>query len=195
MALEQTSVVTELQTKRFGDNWDITPIGTDIKYISNNRSNSNHNLEEDIILGVNRIITSQTDSQDSSLRKKVEYRTENKNNDYYFLDMTIYGINSDPYVDSSNIKFRSGWYVVDSEIGNNGLHQYEYTNRVNYDIDENRLSLLTDSVCEIDKLYYQGNYGTDPILISTKTIREYYNDENQLIISEVIESASTENNG
>jgi len=58
MALEQTSVVTELQTKRFGDNWDITPIGTDIKYISNNRSNSNHNLEEDIILGVNRIITS-----------------------------------------------------------------------------------------------------------------------------------------
>ena len=92
MAANAISVVTELQTKTSsGSGWDPTPIGSDVTYITNKRSPSNHNLEEDLILGVNKITKIQRDSETQATKKIIEYRTEEKTEDYYFIETIMYG--------------------------------------------------------------------------------------------------------
>ena len=92
----QTSmVVTQLNTKlESGQRYN--PIGTDIRYISNRRNPSNGNLEEDMILGVNRVIEIENDDVEQAIKKTIKYCTPDKVDvgGYYELEIYLYGSQS-----------------------------------------------------------------------------------------------------
>lgn len=236
--IEQTSVVTKLNTKKpsLPGGQLINPIGTDVRYISHHRAdiengvNNNNNLEEELILGTNRIIKSQNgyDEEDNEcVRKVIEYRNSQKEKDYYFLDVYLYGSHSsgnssidinylndnlnfvvtgsegnnfnpksDPYVDSTSIRFKDSNFYINEEGENPGFHQHVYATNMSQNEDENKLLFYSSFTTEIDKLYYQ--YGTNANeckLISIKEIREEYDKEGIHSITELITKNDNSNEG
>ena len=201
MAITATSVVTELFTKT-DQGWDIkNPIGSDVKYITNKRSPGNHNLEEDLILGVNKITKIQRDETQAT-RKIIEYRTEDRTEDYYYLDITMYGgdtgggnvridwVNgelqftltdtvtsasapeADILVKEDGIHFyNKGKYYINDT--DNGLHSNGYDPEFVYDSNNSKLRAIPRYTAEITTLYYKGLIADEPIAVSTKTRYEY----------------------
>lgn len=98
MASEQKrtrDIVTFLNTKT-QSGYDYHPIGTDIRYITNKRNKSANNLEEDIILGVNRVIEIENDNEAQAVKKTIKYCTPDRValGGYYELVMLLYGSQS-----------------------------------------------------------------------------------------------------
>jgi len=98
MASEQKrtrDIVTFLNTKT-QSGYDYYPIGTDIRYITNKRNKSANNLEEDMILGVNRVIEIENDDEAQAVKKTIKYCTPDKVDlgGYYELVMLLYGSQS-----------------------------------------------------------------------------------------------------
>ena len=209
MALQHPSIVTEFKTKTEEGFTISNPIGTDIKFILNGRNPSNNNLEEDLILGTNKITKIQDDFEEEAVRKTIEYRTTNKTSDYYILEVFLYGVNSntssidisdnqdileftilgnegytfppktDIFVSGTGLYLRNNNYY----FSDNGLHQREYDINISYK-DPDGINISPTFITEKDELQYQGE--NEKILVATKEKTEYFDGDNKHYINEVI---------
>lgn len=214
-SLLNTSVVTELRTKTVENGltkYINNPIGTDIRFVCNKRNSSGNNFEEDLIIGVNKITKSQVDKVKHTLRKRIEYRSIETTGDYYYLDITTQGGNANG--GNVAISFRDGelqFDLVDSTyydspsdaditIEEDGLYirkqgVYEITDGALRQLSadaEFYYNSLSDKIIinplyktEEQNLYYVDENGVES-LVSTKTITEYFDAEDQHIILESV---------
>ena len=213
MAISTAAVVTELRTKtNNGQNEKVNPIGSDVTYITNKRSPSNHNLEEDLVLGVNKITKIQRDA-DQVTRKIIEYRTESKTEDYYYLETALYGgdtgsgnvridwINGELQFTLTDTVTSASRPKADIELRENGLHfttrSKYYVNSTGlhsngydpdfiYDDETDKLKIMPRYTAEITTLYYKGRIAEDPIPVSTKYRYEYTDSEGHHYTTESI---------
>ncbi len=215
-SLFNTSVVTELRTKIMESghtDYRKNPIGTDVKYIRNSRNHSGNNFEEDLMLGVNKITKSQVDQEHHTLKKRIEYRSPNTNGDYYYLDITTQGgsatggnvsisyregnvqfnLIDSTYYDSpssANITIVGDGLYINKQSGyiieDGVLKQLNYDEEFYYTSTLNKIIINPLYVTEEQKLYYVDANGSE-IQVSTKTITEYFDAEDQHIISEIVE--------
>lgn len=86
-------VVYQLSKKQSDDDYDSRPIGSEVRYIGAQRNSNNYNLEEQLMLGTDNIITEKEEiiTQDNKLQtvERIEYRAPAENNDYYVFEKAI----------------------------------------------------------------------------------------------------------
>ena len=63
------------------------------------REVGNYNFEEEYLLGDNKITVRQYDSNNRQYRERIEYRRENQENDYYFIEYYETDMRPDTYCD------------------------------------------------------------------------------------------------
>lgn len=68
------------------------------------REVGNYNFEEEYLLGDNKITVRQYDSNNRQYRERIEYRRENQENDYYFIEYYETDMRPDIYCDITRSK-------------------------------------------------------------------------------------------
>lgn len=85
-------VVYQLSKKQEGNTFNSRPIGTEVRYIGAQRKSNNYNLEEQLMLGTDNIITEKeetiTINDKLQTTETIDYRTETDNDGYYILEKT-----------------------------------------------------------------------------------------------------------
>ena len=85
------AVVTELKRKE-SSGYTITPIGPELKYVGAQQNSNTHNLEEQLILGVDaeKTITDTIPVGTNYLQRveQIKYKTSASSGDYYILNKT-----------------------------------------------------------------------------------------------------------
>ena len=86
------TVVTQLKQKD-GNNFVITPIGPELKYVGAQQNSNTHNLEEQLIIGVDKqtVITDAIPTGESYLQRteQIKFKTSSATDNYYILNKTI----------------------------------------------------------------------------------------------------------
>ena len=89
--MTNNAVVSQLKRKE-SNGYTITPIGPELKYVGAQQNSNTHNLEEQLILGVDKQITiTDTVPTGESYMQRVEqikYKTNSSTEDYYILNKT-----------------------------------------------------------------------------------------------------------
>lgn len=85
------NVISQLNIKRgtLGDEYDTYYIGPELKYIGSLATSNNHNLEEQMIMGVDRKVTSYYDSANRAQIEIIDFCRDGDTK-YYSLKKTIY---------------------------------------------------------------------------------------------------------
>ena len=211
-------VISELQRKTQSGSsisQDVYPIGADQKHIFPLTGTNNSNLLEQLLIGSDRIVKSQYDETNSIYRETIEFRSEDINNEYYYLERYSYYSPSNgmsAYVQGNRINFEQGSsaeysgqenvyvdgndiYFTDTMFINGSiLEELEYNDNFVYNPNTNSFYISTKVTLELCELYYKGAEGENDILISTKLSTRSY-EGNKMIVKDVITKKYEEKEG
>jgi len=148
------NVISQLNIKRSSDGYDTYYIGPELKYVGSLATSNNHNLEEQMIMGVDRQIVSYYDEVNKAQIEIIDFR-RNSDTKYYTLEKIKYDGDygmSVAYVQGNVLNFNtSNIFCSQDHI----LDQNEYD--PNMIFTDNKFDITSDSILEVDTLYY-----TDP---------------------------------
>ena len=166
--------VVSLIKRKTDSGYDNFNVGPELRYVGSLPGSGNNNLEEQIILGGNRIIKSWTETEEGNEIKKeiIEYRTENTDNNYYILEIKDYGEvghGGNIYVeDFRNILYISNFLIADNTTQTAVQEEY---NPIIY-FDNGTLHATPDILIKEYNLKYQK--GNGPIDVSKKEVYQVY---------------------
>lgn len=179
MALGQ--IISQFRRKNTGGTYDTFYLGPEQHYSRALPTSNNNNLEEQLLMGVDKIVRIWHDDAENVDRKVIEFRRESDTTDYYILDITISG-DKIIYVEDEIAYFTPGAnMVVNTDI----LAQTIYDAKMYYEPTQEMFVAQLSQASENRTLYYVQSDGTR-LKISTKIITREVDENNVVTIKEEI---------
>lgn len=186
----EVQIISMLKQK--SDNGDFNPLylGPEQRYVGALRKSNNNNIEEQLLLGVDRIITSWNEGD--TIREHIEFR-DNEDPDetgYYILDRWIYGetseieeedIDNDAFIKDNTLMFNTGTVQQNDDK----LEDLKNDGFMVINNDENSLLLSSTFILLKDVLKFKQSNG-DILNVSQKITTKKYNNDGKSIIKEII---------
>lgn len=186
----EAQIISMLKQK--SDNGDFNPLylGPEQRYIGALRKSNNNNIEEQLLLGVDRIITSWNEGD--TIREHIEFR-DNEDPDetgYYILDRWIYGetseieeedIDNDAFIKDNTLMFNTGTVQQNDDK----LEDLKNDGFMVINNDENSLLLSSTFILLKDVLKFKQSNG-DILNVSQKITTKKYDNDGKSIIKEII---------
>lgn len=183
----EAQIISMLRQK--SDNGDFNPLylGPEQRYVGALRKSNNNNIEEQLLLGVDRIITSWNEGD--TIREHIEFR-DNEDPDetgYYILDRWIYGETSeagnisDAIIEGNALIFNTGTVQQNDDK----LEDLKNDGFMVINNDENSLLLSSTFVLFKDVLKFKQSNG-DILNVSQKITTKKYDNDGKSIIKEII---------
>ena len=180
--MANNEIISQMRRKKADGSYDILQLGPEQCYSAALPTSNNNNLEEQLLLGVDRIVKFWYDDENHVDRRRIEYRRSTDTVGYYILDIYQYKVidnTADVYVTGDDITFSSNMSVA-----NETMMQDNYDKKIKY--NDETLVIQFEGVIERDVLTYVQNDGT-VINVSEKVIsREVDEDGDTIIITEAI---------
>ena len=148
--MANTQVISQIKEKinSSGDQ-ALYHIGPELKYVGALLSSNNNNLEEQLLIGVDRIVKEQTEvdiDQHDIKKTKIEFRKPNDTENYYILEISEY----DPEAGMGNIYVRGQniylQEIMSADESDNSAHEDEYNESLYY--EDNGLHIAPDIIIE-----------------------------------------------
>lgn len=186
----EAQIISMLKQK--SDNGDFNPLylGPEQRYIGALRKSNNNNIEEQLLLGVDRIITSWNEGD--TIREHIEFR-DNEDPDetgYYILDRWIYGetseieeedIDNDAFIKDNTLMFNTGTVQQNDDK----LEDLKNDGFMVINNDENSLLLSSTFILLKDVLKFKQSNG-DILNVSQKITTKKYGNDGKDITKEII---------
>lgn len=186
----EAQIISMLKQK--SDNGDFNPLylGPEQRYIGALRKSNNNNIEEQLLLGVDRIITSWNEGD--TIREHIEFR-DNEDPDetgYYILDRWIYGetseieeedIDNDAFIKDNTLMFNTGTVQQNDDK----LEDLKNDGFMVINNDENSLLLSSTFILLKDVLKFKQSNG-DILNVSQKITTKKYDNDGKSITKEII---------
>lgn len=186
----EVQIISMLKQK--SDNGDFNPLylGPEQRYVGALRKSNNNNIEEQLLLGVDRIITSWNEGD--TIREHIEFR-DNEDPDetgYYILDRWIYGetseieeedIDNDAFIKDNTLMFNTGTVQQNDDK----LEDLKNDGFMVINNDENSLLLSSTFILLKDVLKFKQSNG-DILNVSQKITTKKYDNDGKSIIKEII---------
>lgn len=186
----EVQIISMLKQK--SDNGDFNPLylGPEQQYVGALRKSNNNNIEEQLLLGVDRIITSWNEGD--TIREHIEFR-DNEDPDetgYYILDRWIYGetseieeedIDNDAFIKDNTLMFNTGTVQQNDDK----LEDLKNDGFMVINNDENSLLLSSTFILLKDVLKFKQSNG-DILNVSQKITTKKYDNDGKSIIKEII---------
>lgn len=184
----EAQIISMLRQKSDNGNFSPLYLGPEQRYIGALRKSNNNNIEEQLLLGVDQIITSW--NEDNVEREHIEFR-DNEDPDetgYYILDSYTYeeifgtgNINEDTFIEDNALMFNTG------TVQQNGdkLEDLRNDGFMAIDNDENSLLLSSTFVLRKDVLKFKQNNG-NILDVSQKITTKKYGNDGKDITKEII---------
>lgn len=174
----EAQIISMLKQK--SDNGDFNPLylGPEQRYIGALRKSNNNNIEEQLLLGVDRIITSW--NEDNVTREHIEFRDNEDPNEtgYYILDSYIYGETSEAgNISDAIIEGNALIFNADAvQLNDNILEDLRNDGFMTIDDDENSLLLSSTFILRRDMLRFKQSNGNILAVSGKITMKKYGND-------------------
>lgn len=186
----EVQIISMLKQK--SDSGDFNPLylGPEQRYVGALRKSNNNNIEEQLLLGVDRIITSWNEGD--TIREHIEFR-DNEDPDetgYYILDRWIYGeaseieeedIDNDAFIKDNTLMFNTGTVQQNDDK----LEDLKNDGFMVINNDENSLLLSSTFILLKDVLKFKQSNG-DILNVSQKITTKKYDNDGKSIIKEII---------
>lgn len=174
----EAQIISILRQK--SDNGDFNPLylGPEQRYIGALRKSNNNNIEEQLLLGVDRIITSW--NEDNVKREHIEFRDNEDPNEtgYYILDSYIYGETSEAgNISDAIIEGNALIFNADAvQLNDNILEDLRNDGFMTIDDDESSLLLSSTFILRRDMLRFKQSNGNILAVSGKITMKKYGND-------------------
>jgi hypothetical protein len=174
----EAQIISMLRQKSDNGNFSPLYLGPEQRYIGALRKSNNNNIEEQLLLGVDRIITSW--NEDNVKREHIEFRDNENPNEtgYYILDSYIYGETSeagnisDAIIEGNALIFNAGAVRLNDNI----LEDLRNDGFMTIDDDENSLLLSSTFILRRDMLRFKQSNGNILAVSGKITMKKYGND-------------------
>ena len=179
MALGQ--IISQFRRKNTSGTYDTFYLGPEQRYSKALPTSNNNNLEEQLLMGVDKITKVWHDEESDTDRKSIEFRREGDTKNYYIIESVTQQEN-EIYINNDVIYFGNGtniWAV------NETMTQTVYNSSTYYDQDNESLVTHPASAQNEDTLYFINNDGAK-IKVSSKKITNEKDENNVVITKEVI---------
>lgn len=183
----EAQIISMLRQK--SDDGDFHPLylGPEQRYIGALRKSNNNNIEEQLLLGVDRIITSW--NEDNVTREHIEFRDNEDPNEtgYYILDSYIYGETSEAgNISDAIIEGNALIFNADAvQLNDNILEDLRNDGFMTIDDDENSLLLSSAFILLRDTLRFKQSNG-NILDVSGKITTKKYGNDGKDIMKEII---------
>lgn len=186
----EAQIISMLRQKSDNGNFSPLYLGPEQRYVGALRKSNNNNIEEQLLLGVDRIITSWNEGD--TIREHIEFR-DNEDPDetgYYILDRWIYGetseieeedIDNDAFIKDNTLMFNTG--IV--QQNDDKLEDLKNDGFMVINNDENSLLLSSTFILLKDVLKFKQSNG-DILNVSQKITTKKYDNDGKSIIKEII---------
>lgn len=181
-------IVSMFKRKNDAGTLDPLYIGPDQKFVGPMRKSNNNNMEEQFLLGVDRIVTTWVDEETGVLRRRMEFRDNDDptETDYYILDSFIYEDSEgkgNVFVDDDDLMFGIG--LVDIDSSGNRLMDLKGNDFMTYITADNSLLFDTSYDMRKDILRYKKSDGSI-IDVSQKVTTKIINAVGAVVVREII---------
>lgn len=167
--------IQDIRTNRFIKH----PVGCRLADVAQNIRSNNYNFEEEWLLGNDRIITRQYDNDNHCYREKIEFRTENVTNKYYYIDYYEYDLRPDAL-------------DFDTTIRDDHIIHFDLYNKDNSTFPQTTESDVEPvAVVQEYKLYQWNDGESEPI--SVREVKKTIVNENGIIKPKIIEKITHAN--
>lgn len=174
----EAQIISMLRQKSDNGNFSPLYLGPEQRYIGALRKSNNNNIEEQLLLGVDRIITSW--NEDNVKREHIEFRDNEDPNEtgYYILDSYIYGETSEAEnISDAIIEGNALIFNADAvQLNNNILEDLRNDGFMTIDDDENSLLLSSTFILRRDMLRFKQSNGNILAVSGKITMKKYGND-------------------
>lgn len=177
----EAQIISMLRQKSDNGNFSPLYLGPEQRYVGALRKSNNNNIEEQLLLGVDRIITSWNEGD--TIREHIEFR-DNEDPDetgYYILDRWIYGetseieeedIDNDAFIKDNTLMFNTG--IV--QQNDDKLEDLKNDGFMVINNDENSLLLSSTFILRRDMLRFKQSNGNILAVSGKITMKKYGND-------------------
>lgn len=174
----EAQIISMLRQKSDNGNFRPLYLGPEQRYIGALRKSNNNNIEEQLLLGVDRIITSW--NEDNVKREHIEFRDNEDPNEtgYYILDSYIYGETSEAgNISDAIIEGNALIFNADAvQLNDNILEDLRNDGFMTIDDDENSLLLSSTFILRRDMLRFKQSNGNILAVSGKITMKKYGND-------------------
>jgi hypothetical protein len=174
----EAQIISMLRQKSDNGNFSPLYLGPEQRYIGALRKSNNNNIEEQLLLGVDRIITSW--NEDNVKREHIEFRDNEDPNEtgYYILDSYIYGETSEAgNISDAIIEGNALIFNADAvQLNDNILEDLRNDGFMTIDDDENSLLLSSTFILLRDMLRFKQSNGNILAVSGKITMKKYGND-------------------
>ena len=142
-------VISQIKKKINDSDQALYHIGPELKYVGALLSSNNNNLEEQLLIGIDKIIKEQTevDIDRHDIKKtKIEFRKPNDTENYYILEISEYSPEAgmgNIYVRGRNIYLQE---IMSADESDNSAREDEYNETIYY--ENNGLHIAPDIIIE-----------------------------------------------
>ena len=149
-------VISQIKKKINDSDQALYHIGPELKYVGALLSSNNNNLEEQLLIGIDKIIKEQTevDIDRHDIKKtKIEFRKPNDTENYYILEISEYSPEAgmgNIYVRGRNIYLQE---IMSADESDNSAREDEYNETIYY--ENNGLHIAPDIIIENFNLIVQ----------------------------------------
>lgn len=183
----EAQIISMLRQKSDNGNFSPLYLGPEQRYIGALRKSNNNNIEEQLLLGVDRIITSW--DEDNVTREHIEFRDNEDPNEtgYYILDSYIYGETSEAgNISDAIIEGNALIFNADAvQLNDNILEDLRNDGFMTIDDDENSLLLSSTFILLRDTLRFKQSNG-NILDVSGKITTKKYGNDGKDITKEII---------
>ena len=183
----EAQIISMLRQKSDNGNFSPLYLGPEQRYIGALRKSNNNNIEEQLLLGVDRIITSW--NEDNVTREHIEFRDNEDPNEtgYYILDSYIYGETSEAgNISDAIIEGNALIFNADAvQLNDNILEDLRNDGFMTIDDDENSLLLSSTFILLRDTLRFKQSNG-NILDVSGKITTKKYGNDGKDITKEII---------
>ena len=153
-----SQIISQIRRKSSGGGYDTFYLGPEQRYVGALEKSNSNNLEEQLLMGVDRIIKTWTDTDTNTDRKTIEFRRDGDTAEYYVLEVYKYNGGSekdDIYVRSGSLVLTSNFSVVGEE-----LKEDDYDKHIAYNSSIEAMEITPNSVSEKEVLNYVKDDGS-----------------------------------
>lgn len=174
-------IISRIREKNSTGSYETFYLGPEQRYSGALPTSNNNNLEEQLLMGVDRITKSWHDNATNTDQKIVEFRRQSDTKNYYILE-SITAKENEIYVRDDVIYFGNGTHMrVDDET----MVETIYESGTYYDGSNESLVVHPASEQEDDTLYFMKNDGTK-LKVSSKKVTKEIDENNVVTVKEVI---------
>ena len=165
--MPNTQIVAEVAKKRLDGSFDTYYLGPEQRYSGALPSSNNNNLEEQLLMDVDKVVTKTHDPINNVDVIVTEFKRESDTNNYYVLRSTVTQAN-DIFVDENGvIHFGDGTHMAVGE--HETMVETEFNSKIFYDPTVETLETYPEQGGEVHKLFFKNSL-EEEVPVSTKTV-------------------------